>query len=284
MTSNKEHRRAALIAAVRSAGGIARSERLVRAGHSKHLIPDLVAEGSLIRVRRRWVAIPDADVMAVTAASKGVVVTCVTEARRLGLWVLAPPEAHVAAPAHAASPEVEAGTVVHWAKPLVPRHPDALFDPIENVLALVACCQPFEVALAIWDSALNKRLVDPLVLRGLPLSGRARELLERANPFADSGLESFILARLAWLRLRLVPQAWIAGHRVDLLIGERLVLQIDGGTHVGRQRDEDIRHDAQLKLMGYHVIRVSYRQVVEDWPAVQAAIMRAVAQGLHRAR
>ncbi len=86
---------------------------------------------------------------------------------------------------------------------------------------------------------------------------------------------------MRWLKLRLLIQTWIAGHRVDVLIGSRLVLQIDGKHHVGAQRSEDIRHDAELRLMGYHVIRVSYQQLMHDWPAVQDLIMRAVAQGLH---
>ena len=80
-----------------------------------------------------------------------------------------------------------------------------------------------------------------------------------------------------------MQQAWIAGRRVDLLIGERLVLQIDGAHHVGAQREADIEHDAQLMLLGFHVIRVGYQSVVHDWPRVQDQIMRAVAQGLHRA-
>ncbi|WP_309082499.1 endonuclease domain-containing protein [Microbacterium sp.] len=90
-------------------------------------------------------------------------------------------------------------------------------------------------------------------------------------------------ARLRWLRVPIRIQTWIAGHRVDALIGDRLVLQIDGATHVGAQRSEDIRHDAELKLMGYHVIRVSYTQVMFEWHVVQDLIMRAIAQGLHRA-
>lgn len=77
-------------------------------------------------------------------------------------------------------------------------------------------------------------------------------------------------------------QTWIAGHRVDALIGDRLVLQIDGVSHV-EQRSEDIRHDAELRLMGYHVIRVSYTQMMFEWAMVQDLIMRAVAQGLHLA-
>ena len=82
----------------------------------------------------------------------------------------------------------------------------------------------------------------------------------------------------------ITPQVWLAGHRVDFLIGDRLVLQIDGSTHVGAQRDSDIRHDAQLMLLGYHVIRVGYDQVVNRWHEVQSHVQRAVAQGLHLVR
>jgi hypothetical protein len=36
--------------------------------------------------------------------------------------------------------------------------------------------------------------------------------------------------------------------------------------------------------MGFHVIRVGYIQMVDDWPGVQALIMQAVARGLHLAK
>ena len=35
--------------------------------------------------------------------------------------------------------------------------------------------------------------------------------------------------------------------------------------------------------MGYHVIRISYQQLMYDWPMAQDLIMRAVAQSLHLA-
>jgi very-short-patch-repair endonuclease len=268
---------------VRQTGGVARSADLVRRGVRKRAIADAVAGGRLLRLRRVWIAVPDADPMLVAAAREGVLLTCVTQARRLGLWVLGSHRAHVAAPPHAGGITL-AGATVHWDAPLIPRPPDALVDPVENVLAVVARCQAREAALAIWESALRMGLVDQQILKRLPLAGRARELLEEASPWSDSGLETFVIPRLRWLRVRLTRQAWIAGHRVDLLIGERLVLQIDGATHVGPQREADITHDAQLALLGYTVIRVGYRQIVEDWPAVQARIMTAVAQGLHSAR
>jgi very-short-patch-repair endonuclease len=220
----------------------------------------------------------------VTAAQHGVLLTCVTQARRLGIWVHDErPRLHLAAsPGSRGGKPPEAR--VHWARPLVPRHPDALEDSIENVLSLVSTCEPYEQALATWESALNKGLVDRERLLRLRWGPRGRRLLAEALPFADAGLETYLRVRLRWLRLPLRFQTWIAGHRVDALIGERLVLQIDGGTHVGAQRDQDNRHDAELKLRGYHVIRLGYHQVMDEWPAVQDLVMRAVAQGLHRAR
>lgn len=260
--------------------GVARVTTLQTAGHSRHHLRCALEEGRLLRVRRNWVALPGSDPLLVAAARAGVVISCVTEAKRLGLWVLDEPALHVAAGRHDAVPSIDAH--VHWSKPLVPRHPDALRDSIENALALVAACQPYERALVVWESALRMRLVDRDVLSRLPLGPHARRLLEASGAFSDSGLESLVLTRLRWLRVRIVPQAWIAGHRVDFLIGDRLVVQVDGGHHVGAQRESDNAHDAELVLRGFCVIRVGYRQVVDDWPTVQDRIARAVAQGLHR--
>lgn len=272
-----------IAAYVHAQGGVVRTRKLIQAGYSRHRIDRALAGGGLIRVRKGWVSAPGADPYLVAAARAGVVVSCVTQARRLGLWVLHEDRPHVAAPAHSGCATPRNATV-HWAKPVVPRHPDALTDPVENVLVLVALCQPFEPALAVWESALHQQLVDRQSLRRMHLPPAARNLLESASPFSDSGLESFIMPRLRWLKVPIVPQVWISGHRVDFLIGERLVLQVDGGHHVGEQRESDVEHDAQLMLLGYHVIRVGYGQIVDRWQTVQDLIMRAVAQGLHLVR
>lgn len=272
----------AMVAAVARHDGVARISTLRAEGHSRHRVDRALDAGQLLRIRRDWVATPTADRHLVSAAREGVVLSCVTAARRGGLWVLAEGGPHVAAPPHGRGGK-SPGAVVHWSEPVVPRHPDVLVDPLENALVLAASCLPYEQALAIWESALNKRLVDAQALSRLALPAAARAILDASHPFSDSGLESFVVPRLRWMKCRILPQVWLAGHPVDFLIGERLVLQIDGGHHVGPQRTKDIAHDAQLMLLGYHVIRVSYEQVVHDWPSVQALIMRAVAQGLHRA-
>lgn len=192
------------------------------------------------------------------------------------------PKPHVASAPHAAGAK-PSDVIVHWSRPIVPRHPDALEDTVENMLALVAACQSYESALAIWESALRRGLVTKPLLERLPFTAAGKTLLRDASAYSDSGLETFVLPRLRWLNVRIIPQVWVAGHRIDFLIGERLALQIDGGHHVGQQRTSDIEHDAELTLMGYHVIRVGYVQVIEDWPAVQERIQLAIAQGLHLA-
>jgi len=273
----------ALVAAVESRGGVARVRSLLSAGQSRYAVERAVDDGALVRLRRDWVAVPGADPELRAAARWGVVLSCITQARRIGLWVLHEDRCHVAAAPNAAGRKPTLATV-HWARPVVPRPPDALEDGLENVLALVAACQPFERALVIWESALQKGLVDLPSLRALELPASARAVLERATPYSDSGLETLFRTRLAWLRLPIRAQIWLHGHRVDLLIGDRLVVQLDGGHHVGPQRASDNSHDAVLLARGYHVLRFTYSQVVDQWPSVQDAVMRAVAAGLHLAR
>ncbi|WP_442575531.1 endonuclease domain-containing protein [Microbacterium sp. F51-2R] len=270
----------ALLQAVRTRAGVARVSTLLREGHARHHLRAAVEAGALVRVRRDWVATPDADAELVGAARCGVVLTCVTRARRLGLWVLGAEGEHVAADPHARVTTALRATV-HWAKPVVPRLADALEDDIENVLAIIATCQPHERALAVWESAYRRGLVDPARLARLELPPAARRILAEAEPFADSGLETIFSSRLRRFGVTVRVQIWIAGHHVDHLIGERLVVRVDGGHHVDGQRMSDNEHDIALRLLGYTVIRVGYRQIVDDWPTVQWLVMQAMAQGLH---
>mgnify|MGYP003493615078 FL=1 len=273
----------AVIDEVARLGGVVRTPRLIELGHSRRRIDAAVSGGLLVRVRRGWVASVGADRELVAAARVGVVLTCVTEARRRGLWILREERLHVAAPPHGAGgkpPSVH----LHWSIPAVPRHLDLLADPIENVLTTIAACRPRDDALVVWESALRGGLVTLESLAMLPLGRQGRELLAVASSVSDSGLETLFLVRLKWLHVRIIPQPWLLGHHADFLIGARLVVQIDGGHHIGPQRRSDNAHDAALLLAGYHVIRVDYQQVVHDWPAVQDLIVRAIARGLHLAR
>lgn len=273
----------ALLNAVAECGGVVRTQVLRDAGFGRRVLADAARSGVLISPRRGWVARPDADPHLLAAARHGVVLICVTRAKRLGLWVLDEDQTHVAAPPQASRVHLPRAKV-HWAAPVVPRAPGTLEDGIHNTLLTVAGCVPFEAALTVWESALRQGAVSKDELARLPLRPAARRLLDAATPLSDSGLETLIVPRLRWMGIPIRAQIWILDHRVDFLIGDRLALQADGGHHVGRQRAEDVAHDAALMLLGYHVIRVTYPQVIERWHEVQDLVMRAVAQGLHRAK
>jgi very-short-patch-repair endonuclease len=77
-------------------------------------------------------------------------------------------------------------------------------------------------------------------------------------------------------------QVWIDGHPVDGLIGDRLVVQIDGfAHHQAADRRRDIAADARLRLRGYTVMRFDYHQLLYDWQTVVHLVSAAIAEGLH---
>ncbi|WP_309066256.1 type IV toxin-antitoxin system AbiEi family antitoxin domain-containing protein [Microbacterium sp.] len=158
-----------IVTAVARLGGVTRTARLIELGFSRRDLHAAVQAGSLIRPRRGWVACRDADPLLVRVAKLGVILTCRTQAKRLGLWVHDDSGvAHVAVDPKATGGR-RIGARIHWSQPLVPRHPDALEDPIENVLANIAECEPFEQALATWDSAFHAGLVEISAMARLPL-------------------------------------------------------------------------------------------------------------------
>ena len=100
----------------------------------------------------------------------------------------------------------------------------------------------------------------------------------------ESGIETIF-----WLRMRLhhIPisrQVRFPGiGRVDFLIGERLVVEVDGKSFhdVEASFESDRNRDAHLSTHGFRVLRFSYHQILDDWPLVEAAVLAAVSRGDH---
>jgi very-short-patch-repair endonuclease len=142
------------------------------------------------------------------------------------------------------------------------------------------------VALVLWESAANIEKLAGDYLRGLAWASRAaRNLAAQVTGLSDSGLETLLVEPLRRAGLRVRQQIVLAGRPVDLVIGDRLVVQLDGYAFhsSSAQRSSDIAHDAQLRLRGYTVLRFSYAQVVHDAANVLLTLRRAVAAGYARA-
>lgn len=263
------------------ARGYVHRGELLDDGWRPDAIREAVAREGLARYGRQWIVAPDAAPELHLAASAGAVTTCVTAAKALGLWVLETPRVpHVALPPTAR--RAPGGAHAHWSAGVVPRPPRVLADPIENVLQIVADCLPREQALAVWDSALRGRLLTPEDLHAVDWRGaRATGCRDEATAASHSGLETIFAARVRRLGTTVRQQVWIAGHRVDALLGKRVVVQIDGYAHHcdAAQRRSDIAHDRALQRLGYVVLRFDYHEIVNEWPRVEAAVRRALARG-----
>ncbi|MBB4138942.1 endonuclease domain-containing protein [Microbacterium invictum] len=268
---------------------MAHSREAHATGYSRHDVAQAVAADALRRIRRSWLAAPGADPDLQLAAAVSGRVTCVTAAKRLGLWV--PSHDRLAPPAHVAVPHSRAhihatGVHLHWATGPIAVAATAVADPVVNVLFHIARCLPRVDALAVWESALRKRAVnaDELV-RTRWRSTQAAELASVASVLSDSGIETAFVDGMRSVGIAVRQQVQLAGHRVDGLVGDRLVVQIDGFAHHGAaDRRRDLRHDALLILRGYTVLRFDYQQVLYDWEHVQSTVLTAVAQGLHLMR
>jgi very-short-patch-repair endonuclease len=265
---------------------IAHTADLLNAGASRYAIRLAVERGVVHRVRRDWIATTDCDPSLVLAAGLGGRLTCVTAAQRLGLWTLSDHKIHVVVRGNASRLQVRPDVTVHWGQGVVPIGPHNLTDPIENALVHIAACQPLESAVTIFDSALRKHVVSVQQLARLRCSSRRfQRARDAATESSDSGIESLPRLRLRRHGILMRQQVVIDGHPVDGLIGDRLVIQIDGyGPHSdAAQRRKDLKQDARLRLMGYTVLRFDYYQILGEWAYVESTILSAIAQGLHLA-
>lgn len=252
---------------------------LLAAGFTSRGIAAAVRSGRLQRFRRGWYALPDADPALIAAATTGGVLTCASVLRPLGVWVGGDPRIHVAV-GRGAHPAHVDGTVVHWRRRTVPR--TRLRDTAAAALVQYARCAELEFAVAAADSAIRRGLVPPGTLRRLP--ARVRDLVDTR---AESGGESIVRLRLHRIRLHAEPQVWVDGvGRVDLLVGDRLVVEVDGfETHGTREAFErDRRRDRALVERGYLVIRVTMQQIFAEWDRIERSIQAVVRSGRHRRR
>lgn len=270
---------------MRQRHGIAHSSDLRAAGYSAWEVRCAVEAGTLERVHRSWLVSAECSPARRRAALVSGRITCVTAAREKGLWTPAADEVHVAV-ATTASRNKCSGLVVHWSQGPLPVPRFGVDEPLLNVLFHVArCLEPVEAA-TVWESALRTGAVTLAQLRrtqwGTP---RATRVLERVGGQSDSGVETTFLGIARTCGIEVRQQVLIDGHPVDALIGERLVVQLDGFEFHGAARDRrrDLRQDARLALLGYTVLRFDYQQIMFDARYVMETLMNAIAQGLHLA-
>lgn len=276
-------RRVTIEQLLNSHGYIHRHDLVDRGWSVRRIRAAVEAERLFVR-RRQWIVHPRAHASVHVAAAAGGHLTCASALKPLGLWrpVGADERVHLALASHSSS--ATSGLRVHRAAPVVVRSPRELLDRVENVLAAAARCFSFEDALAIWESTVHTGLASLEHLARVQWRDAAsRRLAAAAGAASDSGLETMFVWRLHRAGIAVRQQVRLLGRPVDALIGDRLVVQIDGYAHHSdaAQRRADIAHDRALHERGYTVLRYAYADVVHAWPRVEAEILRAIAQRRH---
>ncbi|WP_401000909.1 endonuclease domain-containing protein [Agromyces sp. GXQ0307] len=282
---------------VRANGGALPYRALDELGVSRRAVAAAVRGGRLVQVRERWFAVPDAPHDVVRAVRVGGTLTAASVARLEGLWIRDDRMLHVRVPSTAGrlwSPDSSAagrapldrarhGVCVHYRT--VPGLPTAR-DGIVLALAEMSACAPLLDAQIATDSALASGALttaDLGVLREL-LGPSRRRIVEQADAGCQSGTETIVRLLLRGRRVAHRTQVHIAGvGRVDVLVGDRLVIEIDGeGFHTGPEFERDRRRDFELTMRGYLVLRLSYSMVMHEWDTVREGVLALIARGEHR--
>lgn len=252
-----------------------------------------VARGDVARIRNGWVAAESAPPALVNAVRIGGRLSCVSVLKLQGIWCVDDRLCHISTsrrPGRLKSPNGgPLGNPARWGVAVhitAGRHdPARLIDTIDDALLHLFACKPRDDVIASLDSALNLGLTTMSRLSALPLSDTYRVYLDLLDPSAQSGFES--KARLGFRRrgIRCRSQVFIGGvGTVDLVIGDRLVIECDGITwhSSASAHDQDCRRDLELHRLGYIVIRVTYRQVMFDWASIDEVVRAYVSRKEHR--
>jgi len=289
---------------IRRNGGAVPARELDAAGFSREQLSAAVIDGSVIRVRQRWFAVSDAPVDVVRAVRVGGAATGASVARIHGLWDTGLDEMlHVRV--HRSASRLKSPTAVPAASAsggrsaIVPL--DAVGDrvcvhyrsdppirsgrdPLAVALAEMLHCTRAVDAIATIDSALARGEVGLDEIRSFagPSHGRT---LDRCTDGSESGIETKVRLLLRARNIRHRSQVSIVRvGRVDLLVGDRLVIEVDGARHHtgSEQFENDRRRDFELAMRGYLVLRLSYSMVVDDWEVTSRGILALIARGEHR--
>jgi very-short-patch-repair endonuclease len=277
-------------------GGIAATHELLRDGHTSHQLTAAVRSGEVIRIRQGHYGCPELSQAEQQAVRVGGRLNALSAAQFLGIWSPTPLQLDVAVPPDARALRspidktvrlkalTRPGVAVTWNDPRA-FGTRSVLDPLFCLDAIIRS-QPAIVAFAAVESALHLGLVTRSSWRRYvdSVPRRKRGRLSNVSHLSDSGGESLLKFHILALQLPFVQQPKIPGvGRVDFLIGQCLVVEVDGAEfHTSREAfEEDRRRDAQLSALGYRVLRFSYNQVDKRWPVVEAALLAAISRNDH---
>jgi very-short-patch-repair endonuclease len=280
--------------------GVVARRQLLALGFSRGAIAARIRAGRLIPVHagvylvghRAWPPLA-VEMAAVLACGPGALVSHRSAA---ALWrLIDPPRGNrVTVTVPRAWAPARPSIRIHRVASLIPRecrlfHRVPITSPARTLLDLAALVELPELESLVADAERRNlvragELVDQLERNpGRRGAATLRRLLERIERPALTRSEAE-RRMLVMLRTGSLPtpqtNVWIAGYQVDFVwAGARVIVEIDGfAFHADRAAFErDRRRDAELQAHGYRVVRITWRQLVDDPRGVLDRIARTLA-------
>lgn len=249
-------------------------------GLNAQQVAHAVASGEILRVRKGWYATPGTPELEILACRLGGSLTAFSAIKAHGLWVWTD-RVHVRVPRNAARLKAPGQSICrHWG-----NGPLCGTDDLERAIHEASHCGTQLELVTALDSALDTYQLDwgDLAAMARVGSSKLRTAIQAASVGMQSGYETKMKLFLRSQQIRFVAQALIAGvGRVDFLVGNRLVIEMDGfAYHSQAEFTKDRQRDIELVRRGYRVIRISSAMARDDWDAVCAKLMEVVRRREH---
>lgn len=249
---------------------------------TKQQIIDAVGAGRLRRVRIGWYATGVADAKVERAVAAGGVLGCASALAFHGAWDVTGGTVHVHC-GHDRTGRMPAGMSRCRSRGFrddrVPAH---AVDDIDVALRCAWWCLPRDELVMVCDSLMHQELATREEIRTALCGLRGvADFMERCDT-AESGTESLVRLRLRRHGVELKPQVDIGGvGRVDFLVGERLVIEVDSKAHHTGEENyrKDRERDLKLVALGYVVVRLTYGQVMFHWHEAEPYLLAILRRG-----
>lgn len=285
--------------------GVCTAADFREAGSTRRAVEAAIASGAIERVRRGVFVDPGMPLDMKRAVRVGGQLACVSAARLHGLRVLTPPsELHVAVDHHATrlrhaddvgrllrAGDPSGGVRLHWTRETGPGAIVSLQTCLRQMLA----CVPELDAICALDSARERVewRPDRAALLGQPaferftasLPRHLRRVAERSITGSQAIGETVAREALGAAGIPVRAQVRLqGGYWADLLIGERLIFEVDGETphSLPGAFDRDRSRIGWLVAIGYEYVSYSHWQVLTDWGSIEAALRLMLRRGSHR--
>ena len=261
--------------------GINSYQDLRNAGASRRDISRALAAGTLLRISRGWYrSSTTINPEVVSALRVDGRLGCLSGCKLHGLWVPPHTGIHIVFGQGCAPERLQR----HMHTTRRPQ-PHAAVWPLLDCLEHVIHHHPIEYALVVVESAINLKLLTRDELHALLAEHPSRgAVIMKHLDISESGSETRVRLFLQRRNVPVRPQVKIPGiGYVDLLVGRSLILECDSVAHHSTPANYEIDRlrDMAARDLGYDTLRLSYRQIWNQWTSTRRSLIHQIARRNH---